>query len=116
MSFTSAISSPLLESSIEGAQGVILNITGCNNLSLFEVNEAAKIVEAAADKEANIIFGAAIDPSLDDEVRVIVIATGFDNAEKKIVKKEEARKEDKFSFGGFDEDDLDIPAFLRRKD
>ena len=86
---TAAISSPLLESSIDGAQGVILNITGCNNLSLFEVNEAAKIVEAAADKEANIIFGAAIDPSLDDEVRVIVIATGFDN-DKKV--KEEPKK------------------------
>ncbi|MBQ1251392.1 MAG: cell division protein FtsZ [Firmicutes bacterium] len=112
---TAAISSPLLESSIDGAQGVILNITGCNNLSLFEVNEAAKIVEAAADKEANIIFGAAIDPSLDDEVRVIVIATGFDNAEKKVAKKEETR-EDRPSFGTFDVDDLDIPAFLRRKD
>ena len=112
---TAAISSPLLESSIDGAQGVILNITGCNNLSLFEVNEAAKIVEAAADKEANIIFGAAIDPSLDDEVRVIVIATGFDNAEKKVAKKEDTR-EDRPSFGTFDVDDLDIPAFLRRKD
>jgi len=112
---TAAISSPLLESSIDGAQGVILNITGCNNLSLFEVNEAAKIVEAAADKEANIIFGAAIDPTLDDEVRVIVIATGFDNKEAKPAKKEPAREE-RSSFGTFDVDDLDIPAFLRRKD
>ena len=112
---TAAISSPLLESSIDGAQGVILNITGCNNLSLFEVNEAAKIVEAAADKEANIIFGAAIDPSLDDEVRVIVIATGFDNKEKAAAKKEVVREE-RSSFGAFDMDDLDIPSFLRRKD
>ena len=112
---TAAISSPLLESSIDGAQGVILNITGCNNLSLFEVNEAAKIVEAAADKEANIIFGAAIDPTLDDEVRVIVIATGFDNKENKPAKKEPVREE-RNSFGSFDVDDLDIPAFLRRKD
>ena len=110
---TAAISSPLLESSIDGAQGVILNITGCNNLSLFEVNEAAKIVEAAADKEANIIFGAAIDPSLDDEVRVIVIATGFDN-EKKV--KEEPKKSSSAGSFEFDVDDLDIPAFLRRKD
>lgn len=110
---TAAISSPLLESSIDGAQGVILNITGCNNLSLFEVNEAAKIVEAAADKEANIIFGAAIDPSLDDEVRVIVIATGFDN-DKKV--KEEPKKTSTTSSFDFDVDDLDIPAFLRRKD
>lgn len=112
---TAAISSPLLESSIDGAQGVILNITGCNNLSLFEVNEAAKIVEAAADKEANIIFGAAIDPSLDDEVRVIVIATGFDGEQKKVA--EEPKKTSSVgSFGDFDVDDLDIPAFLRRKD
>lgn len=110
---TAAISSPLLESSIDGAQGVILNITGCNNLSLFEVNEAAKIVEAAADKEANIIFGAAIDPSLDDEVRVIVIATGFDN-DKKV--KEEPKKSSSAGAFDFDVDDLDIPAFLRRKD
>ncbi|MGM9567962.1 MAG: cell division protein FtsZ [Clostridia bacterium] len=110
---TAAISSPLLESSIDGAQGVILNITGCNNLSLFEVNEAAKIVEAAADKEANIIFGAAIDPSLDDEVRVIVIATGFDN-DKKV--KEEPKKSSSAGSFDFDVDDLDIPAFLRRKD
>ena len=110
---TAAISSPLLESSIDGAQGVILNITGCNNLSLFEVNEAAKIVEAAADKEANIIFGAAIDPSLDDEVRVIVIATGFDN-DKKV--KEEPKKSSSARAFDFDVDDLDIPAFLRRKD
>ena len=111
---TAAISSPLLETSIDGAQGVILNITGCNNLSLFEVNEAAKVVEAAADKEANIIFGAAIDPSLDDEVRVIVIATGFDGKNKK----EEPKQEEKASesFGSFDMDDLDIPAFLRRRD
>lgn len=113
---TAAISSPLLESSIDGAQGVILNITGCNNLSLFEVNEAAKIVEAAADKEANIIFGAAIDPSLDDEVRVIVIATGFDNKEAKPAKKDAPAREERNSFGSFDVDDLDIPAFLRRRD
>lgn len=112
---TAAISSPLLESSIDGAKGVILNITGCNNLSLFEVNEAAKIVEAAADKEANIIFGAAIDPSLDDEVRVIVIATGFDD-DKKV--KEEPKKASNPGSGSFEFelDDLDIPAFLRRKD
>ena len=77
------------------------------------MNEAAKIVEAAADKEANIIFGAAIDPSLDDEVRVIVIATGFDN-DKKV--KEEPKKSSSVGSFDFDVDDLDIPAFLRRKD
>lgn len=113
---TAAISSPLLESSINGARGVILNITGCDNLSLFEVNAAAEIVEEAADKDANIIFGAAVDPTLDDEVRVIVIATGFDEAAPA---KEEPKKESNAvtsSFGSFEMDELDIPAFLRRKD
>ncbi|MDW7675707.1 MAG: cell division protein FtsZ, partial [Bacillota bacterium] len=71
-----AISSPLLETSIEGARGVLLNITGGSNLGLFEVNEAAEIISSAADPEANIIFGAVIDESFEDEVRVTVIATG----------------------------------------
>src|SRR5438876_7927545 len=73
-----AISSPLLEESVEGATGVLLNITGGRDLGLFEVNEAAEIVTAAADKNSNIIFGSVIDESLEDEVRVTVIATGFD--------------------------------------
>lgn len=116
---TAAISSPLLEASIHGAQGVILNITGCPNLSLFEVNEAAKIVEEAADKDANIIFGAAVDENLDDEVRVIVIATGFDSDNTDAPKKEKSSetKEKSSSFsGGFELDDLEIPSFLRRND
>ena len=73
-----AISSPLLEASIEGARGILLNITGSSNLGLFEVNEAAEIIAEAADPEANIIFGAVIDETLQDEIRVTVIATGFD--------------------------------------
>ena len=72
-----AISSPLLEESVEGAGGVLLNITGGHDLGLFEVNEAAEIISSAADANANVIFGAVIDDSLDDEVRVTVIATGF---------------------------------------
>src|SRR2546426_6874830 len=72
-----AISSPLLEESVEGAAGILLNITGGKDLGLFEVNEAAEIVQSAADSNANIIFGAVIDESLADEVRVTVIATGF---------------------------------------
>ena len=75
-----AIKSPLLETSIDGAQGVLFNITGGRNLSLFDVNEAVSIIEGAVDANANIIFGAAIDESLDDEIRVTVIATGFDGA------------------------------------
>jgi cell division protein FtsZ len=110
-----AISSPLLETSIEGARGVLLNITGGSSLGLFEVNEAAEIIAQAADPEANIIFGAVIDERLEDEVRVTVIATGFD---QKIVKRERERERVKpemeiKSFSSNDE--LDIPAFLRRK-
>jgi cell division protein FtsZ len=72
-----AVSSPLLESSIEGATGILLNITGPTDLGLFEVNEAAEVVTSAADQNANVIFGAVIDDSATDEVRVTVIATGF---------------------------------------
>src|SRR5436189_4624234 len=72
-----AISSPLLETSVEGATGVLLNITGGSDLGLFEVNEAAEIVNAAADPNSNIIFGAVIDEQMGDEVRVTVIATGI---------------------------------------
>src|SRR5438270_1989145 len=73
-----AISSPLLEASVEGATGILLNITGGSDMGLFEVNEAAEIIGSAADGDANIIFGAVIDESLGDTVRVTVIATGFD--------------------------------------
>jgi cell division protein FtsZ len=74
-----AISSPLLEESVEGAMGILLNITGGHDLGLFEVNEAAEIVQSAADANSNIIFGAVIDDSMGDDVRVTVIATGFDH-------------------------------------
>ena len=105
-----AIASPLLETSIDGARGVLLNITGGSSLGLFEVNEAADVVAEAADPDANIIFGAVIDDSLGDEVRVTVIATGFDNraTERKQIMNELAQK-------NFATEDIDIPAFLRRK-
>jgi cell division protein FtsZ len=78
-----AISSPLLEeASIEGAKGVLINITGGVDMTLFEVHEAASIIQEAADEEANIIFGTVIDPRMKDEVKVTVIATGFDAATK----------------------------------
>ena len=73
-----AISSPLLEQSVEGATGILLNITGGSDLGLFEVNEAAEIIQSAADQNSNIIFGAVVDDGLGDGVRVTVIATGFD--------------------------------------
>lgn len=74
-----AIKSPLLEASIEGARGVLFNITGGKDLSLFDVNEASNAITEAVDPEANIIFGAVIDENLDDEIRVTVIATGFNS-------------------------------------
>lgn len=72
-----AINSPLLETSIEGAKGILLNITGSGDLSLFEINEAAEIISEAADPEANIIFGSVIDENLGDRVQITVVATGF---------------------------------------
>ncbi len=78
-----AISSPLLEDvSIEGATGILINITGGPDLTLHEVNEASSLIQAAAHEDANIIFGSVIDPNLSDEVRITVIATGFDRAAK----------------------------------
>jgi cell division protein FtsZ len=73
-----AVSSPLLEASIEGAHGVLLSIAGGSDLGLFEINEAAALVSQSAHAESNIIFGAVIDDALGDEVRVTVIAAGFD--------------------------------------
>lgn len=105
-----AISSPLLETSIDGARGVLLNITGGTNLGLFEVNEVAEIISSAADVEANIIFGAVIDETLEDELRVTVIATGFDERRKL-----EETISSEMELKPFTGDDLDIPAFLRRK-
>lgn len=76
-----AISSPLLEASIDGARGVLLSISGGSDLGLFEINESAQLVSEAAHPEANIIFGAVIDDALGDEVRVTVIAAGFDGGQ-----------------------------------
>ena len=78
-----AVASPLLESSIEGAQGVLLSIQGGSNLGLYEINDAAKLVEEAVHPDANIIFGAVIDDSLGDEVRVTVVAAGFDESQQR---------------------------------
>jgi cell division protein FtsZ len=78
-----AISSPLLEINISGAQGVLFNITGGPNLGLFEVDEAAEIVREMADQEANIIFGTVIDERMGDDVQITVIATGFDASRKR---------------------------------
>jgi cell division protein FtsZ len=87
-----AISSPLLEASMDGARGVLLSISGGSDLGLFEINEAAQLVADAAHPEANIIFGAVIDDALGDEVRVTVIAAGFDAGVPTPVRRVETRR------------------------
>ena len=134
-----AIHSPMLETSIEGSKGVLLNITGGSNLGLFEVNEAAEIVAEAADPDANIIFGAVIDEALKDELRITVIATGFEDhipssrtsAAAPVEQKAEASEEVVEQAGeeeqapveapqaseeaDSNEEEFDIPTFLRRQ-
>ena len=85
-----AIASPLLEVNINGAQGILFNVTGSSNLSLFEVTEAAEEIRAAADPEANIIFGTSFNERLGDEVQITVIATGFDTNRKRTSIRQEA--------------------------
>lgn len=105
-----AISSPLLEASIQGAKGILLSLSGSSNLGLFEVNEAAEIVAETADPDANIIFGAVINEDLQDHIAVTVIATGFED-----VAKSPKKSEEELDINTFENDELDIPAFLRRK-
>ena len=105
-----AIKSPLLETSIEGAKGVLLNITGGPSLGLLEVNEAAAIISDAVDPEANIIFGAVIDEAFQDEVRVTVIATGFDGKPINV----HTEKIESPIIEPFKVRDLDIPSWMRR--
>lgn len=141
MAARAAVSSPLLDLSIEGARGVLFNIAGGNDLTMFEVDEAAHIISSAADPDANVIFGAVIKPDLTDQVKITVIATGFDETRSRIaqmrttparsvvqgvvsepVKKEEPQDESDNEEGpGADSGDGDtfgekfeIPAFLRK--
>jgi cell division protein FtsZ len=117
-----AIASPLLEEAIDGATGILLNITGGRNLGLFEVNEAAEIVQNAADRDANIIFGAVIDEAQEDEVSVTVIGTGFRHQGRFRGEREE--EPDRSRRRGSDrqgprapveirDEDIDVPPFLR---
>ncbi|MDD7363137.1 MAG: cell division protein FtsZ [Peptoniphilus sp.] len=116
-----AVQSPLLETSIQGAKSVLLNITAGNDLGMFEMNEAADLIRSTVDEEANIIFGAGIDESLKDQVKITVIATEFDQDDddkpKKQVKDFAASKDDSKETGngsGKKDDELNIPDFLRR--
>src|SRR5437867_5793164 len=119
-----AVSSPLMEESIDGATGMLLNFTGSEDLNLFEVHEAADIVVATADKGANIIFGTVIDPTIGDEVRVTVIATGFEGfetlARRPIQVRDRARRRGVSGLGDRErrelqvsEDEIDVPSFLK---
>lgn len=155
-----AIASPLLELSIEGAKGILFNITGGPDLSMFEVNEAAQVITEAADPDATIIFGAIIDDAKANEIKVTVVATGFDDTADTVSRgipsqhktdgpaspiipqaseersklgiltgglgfgKSEKKEEPRIGFGyqtpepellPEDEDDLEVPAFIRRK-
>src|SRR5215218_9097665 len=112
----SAVSSPLLESSVDGATGILLNVTGPPGVGLFEVNEAAEVVTSAADPNANVIFGAVIDESLGDELRVTVIATGFGTRRPRRQRPAETRIPAAAMAGPRrerDPDEIEIPSFLR---
>lgn len=123
-----SISSHLLDITIDGARGILFNVTGGSDLSLYEVNQAAAIIKETAHPDVNLIFGAVIDPSMADEIRVTVIATGFEQTRglrrsvrkpyAKMAVKETAgakKAEESFESQVVDLNDLDIPAFLRRR-
>ena len=122
-----AISSPLLESAIDGARGILLNITGPSSMGLFEMNAAAEIIHAVAHQDANIIFGTVIDDEMGDEVKVTVIAAGFDQVgsatltlggglhdrpspriSEFFAEPDETEPDD-----DDDDDDFDVPSFLK---
>ena len=121
-----AVQSPLLETSIEGARGVIINITGGDDLGLHEVNTAAELVQRSVDPEANIIFGTVTDPEMGDEIQITVIATGFEKTEARtastvdsFINKSWGEKKATSSIPtstdlNSNSGDLDIPAFLRK--
>ncbi len=110
-----AISSRLLDITIDGARGILFNVTGGADLSLYEVNEAASIIKETAHPDVNLIFGAVIDESMQDEVRITVIATGFDGGPvRPRATQRPVREAVERPLPAFDRDDLEIPAFLRR--
>lgn len=113
-----AINSPLLELSINGAKGVLFNVTGGTDLAMSEIDEAAKIITEVVDAEANIIFGAVMDPSMQNELKITVIATGFEGprtASVGAINTAKSAFEVDNDFEEGTEDDLDIPAFIRKR-
>ncbi len=137
MAAEAAISSNLLDITIDGARGILFNVTGGSDLSLFEVNTAAAIIKETAHPDVNLIFGAVIDPEMGDEIRVTVIATGFDRTgvARRIVSRQQGRPETgsgskttpvsskemerrkpvEVEAAPFNPEDLDIPTFLRKR-
>ena len=108
-----ALASPLLDVSIEGSKAVLFNVVGGSSLTLYEVNQAADVIKAAVDPDANIIFGVANDPTMDNEVRITLITTGFTTKLAQFG----AEKEDELTAllkGLKTEEELDVPSFLRR--
>ena len=121
----SAVASPLLDTSIEGARGVLFNITGGSDMTMNEVDEAAKVITSQADPDAQIIFGAAIDEKLIDQIKVTVIATGFDETRQQYARptvqdvldtegKELEEGEKPAGDGQMEDDEFDVPTFLRQ--
>ncbi len=110
-----AVSSPLLETSIDGATDAIINVTGGANLTLFEVEEAAEVVRGSANTDINTIFGAVINENLTDEIIVTVIATGFEETSEPIYHSYSRREEIKKDIEEGNDDNNDIPSFLRKR-
>jgi cell division protein FtsZ len=108
-----AIASPLLETRIDGARGVIFNIAGGQDLSMYEINEAAEMISRSVDNEANIIFGASIDPSLNGKVRVTVLAAGFGSRPQRNASLSPGAALEFDKVAPVNMDDIDVPAFLR---
>ena len=111
-----AVSSPLLENTIDGATDEIINISGGNSLTLFEAEDAAEVVRNAANTDINTIFGAVINENLNDEVLVTVIATGFDDSRQQITSLDEELPKNTSYMRDDDLDSVDIPPFLRNRD
>jgi cell division protein FtsZ len=108
-----ALASPLLEVSIQGSKGVLFNVVGGSTLTLFEVNQAADVIKAAVDPDANIIFGVANDPAMEQEVRITLVATGF-QSKMGMGKSQEEEELTKILKNMKTEEELDMPSFLRR--
>ncbi len=108
-----AIASPLLETTIEGARGVIFNITGGPDLSMYEVNEAAEMIARAVDNDAQIIFGASIDPAMQSKVRVTVLAAGFGTRRRTDARTSASNGLEFEKVAPVNMDDIEVPAFLR---